>query len=1047
MPQAYSSTLRFRILLFLALFIPSTSSFGQWNLSPFNSQRLWIQAESEWEHNQFSSAKNLYERWILSDDESKPTLSALAHFRVAASAIELQHADAESSIQNFLEAFPESPLVQEAQWKFANFLYKKREWNNAIAAFESIRTNRMPAMQKRELQFKKGHSRFELEQYDEARLDLFAVMENPDESKKYAANAQYYFSHISYIKGQPQVALNGFQSLAALPEFEHTVPIYIAQLLHETEQFDALIAYAPSVLHADSRINEIQRADLSRLVGDAYYRRQEFTEALPFLEEAYTFSRGSDRTRHFAYQMGYVYYREGEYRKALNCLTLSVRELDALAQNGMYHMADCYLGLGEKDKARTTFKKASELGFDKEIQEDALFSYAKLAFELTYNPFDDAIGAVERYIRDFPNSTRKQEAYGFLLEVYMSSKNYERALSALERIEDKTLPVQQAYQIVAYNRGVELFRTGDYQKAMPYFDAVRTYAVDPVLTAESHFWQGELSYLLKKYTDATGHYAAFESSPGAYQSEHYEDGIYARGYALFKRKLYIDALSAFRSYLKAAPNAEANKVKDAKLRTADCFFAKKDFEAAAKYYNEVIESSTLTEDYARLQNAECMGSLDRPMDEIEALNSLILIAPQSSYIPEALYSLGRSLIETNQLVSARGAMERIQNEFPNCARFKYALVDLCLIAVKEGFEEDALRIWDIIRTDYGDDSIAGDAFNIVEPMLMDRGLLDNIPSGVGLNGDEIEERLFSAAQSLALERLCEKAIVRLGEYIRSYPEGRFLTEAHFFLGNCFYDNNEVFKARTAFEYVLNKPTGDYSELAALGAATIAWNAEDWTGALTHYITLEAVSMLKENVLEARIGLMRSFYALEQTEEALTYANLVIEDPQTPQDILRTAIYWRGKIALERNDEETARLDFVSVASHGGERGAECQYLLCRIQYNQQRFSETETLIFQLIDQFAAYDEWKFKGFLLLVDSYIGMEDWFQARTTAQSILDNVSLDWVQTQALAQMEELNRLEQSRLREDSVKDSLEAITPDDQESKSRSLRSDSLNTDKQ
>jgi len=193
--------------------------------------------------------------------------------------------------------------------------------------------------------------------------------------------------------------------------------------------------------------------------------------------------------------------------------------------------------------------------------------------------------------------------------------------------------------------------------------------------------------------------------------------------------------------------------------------------------------------------------------------------------------------------------------------------------------------------------------------------------------------------------------------------------------------------------------------------------------------------------------MRSFYALEQTEEALTYANLVIEDPQTPQDILRTAIYWRGKIALDRNDEETARLDLVSVASYGGERGAECQYLLCRIQYDQQRFSETETLIFQLIDQFAAYDEWKFKGFLLLVDTYIGMEDWFQARTTAQSILENVPLDWVQTQALAQMKELNRLEQRRLLEDSVKDSLEAITPDDQESKNRSLRSDSLNTDKQ
>jgi TolA-binding protein len=1005
-----------------------------------------MQAESEWEHHQFGSAKNLYERWLNSSHDSEPTATALARFRVASCAIELQHADAENEIQEFMENFPESPLVQEAQWKFANFLYRKRDWKEAISAFNQIRTNRMRPSQKYELQFKRGHAQFELEQYDEARLDLFAVMESPEESGPYAANAQYYFSHISYIKGQPQVALTGFQSLSEHSKFTEIVPIYIAQLLHETEQFDDLIAYAPSVLHEDSPINEVQRADLSRLVGDALYRQQRFSEALPYLEESYTFSRGRERTRQFAYQMGFVYYQEKEYRKALNCFTLSVRELDELAQNGIYHMADCYLSLGQKDKARTTFKKASELNFDTEIKEDALFSYAKLAYELSYNPFDDAIGAVERYLEEFPNSRRKQEAYGFLLEVYMSSKNYDRALNALERIEDKTLPVQRAFQIVAYNRGVELFKTGKYDQAMPYFNSVRTYAVDPILTAESYFWQGELSYLLKRYMDATGHYAAFESSPGAYQSEHYTDGIYARGYSLFKRKVYLDALGAFRSYLKAAPNGNPTKIKDAKLRTADCFFAQKDFEAASRYYQEVIESSESTEDYARLQSAECLGSLDRPFEEIQVLEALIEVAPGSSYVPEALYSLGRSFIETNQLVSARNVMERIQNEFPNCARFKYALVDLCLIGVKEGRENDALKIWDIIRQDYGKDAIAGDAFNVVEPLLMDRGLLDNIPSGVGLNGDQIEERLFDAARSLALERTCEKATTRLREYIRSYPEGRFLTEAHFFVGNCLYDNNRVSEARIAFEYVLNQPPGDYSEHAALGAATIAWNAEDWSGALGHYRTLEVVSMLKENVLEARIGLMRCLYLLEQPEEALNYANLVIEESQTPEDILRTAIYWRGKITFERNDPESARLDLVTAVNHGGERGAECQYLLCLIEFQKQKFAETEILIFKLIDQFSSHDEWKFKAFLLLVDTYIQMEDWFQARTTVQSILDNVPIEWVQKKARMQLDELNQLEQDRLLENSSRDLLDTIRLGQLDAETNTLPTDTLNTRK-
>ena len=89
-------------------------------------------------------------------------------------------------------------------------------------------------------------------------------------------------------------------------------------------------------------------------------------------------------------------------------------------------------------------------------------------------------------------------------------------------------------------------------------------------------------------------------------------------------------------------------------------------------------------------------------------------------------------------------------------------------------------MWDEIRTRYGNDAIASDAYNVVEPVLIDQGLLNDLPAGVGLNTDEIEARLFNAARDVALERDCEKAIRRLTEYIGDYTNGTFWTEAHFF---------------------------------------------------------------------------------------------------------------------------------------------------------------------------------------------------------------------------------------------------------------------------
>jgi hypothetical protein len=56
-------------------------------------------------------------------------------------------------------------------------------------------------------------------------------------------------------------------------------------------------------------------------------------------------------------------------------------------------MADSYLNLDEKDYARNAFQEASKLNFDLDIRRNSLFNYAKLAYELSYNPYDEAINA------------------------------------------------------------------------------------------------------------------------------------------------------------------------------------------------------------------------------------------------------------------------------------------------------------------------------------------------------------------------------------------------------------------------------------------------------------------------------------------------------------------------------------------------------------------------------------------------------------------------------------------------------------------------------
>jgi hypothetical protein len=112
---------------------------------------------------------------------------------------------------------------------------------------------------------------------------------------------------------------------------------------------------------------------------------------------------------------------------------------------------------------------------------------------------------------------------------------------------------------------------------------------------------------------------------------------------------------------------------------------------------------------------------------------------------------------------------------------------------------------------------------------------------------------------------------------------------------------------------------------------------------------------------------------------------------------------------------------MHIASFGGERGAECEYLLCTYSFRARDFQQTEAAIFQLIDKFAAFDTWKHKAFLLLIDAYIGMEDWFQAKTTAESILEFVEDPSIRDEANTRLVDIERLENAALQLNSPTDS--------------------------
>jgi tetratricopeptide (TPR) repeat protein len=117
---------------------------------------------------------------------------------------------------------------------------------------------------------------------------------------------------------------------------------------------------------------------------------------------------------------------------------------------------------------------ASKLSFDKQIQEEALFNYAKLSYELDFNTA--ALEATRAYLKNYPRATRTEEVKILLGEALLNSRNYKEAVEILEPIPNKSESAQIAYQKVTYFRGLEFYNERAFENAIGIFlRSLKTY--------------------------------------------------------------------------------------------------------------------------------------------------------------------------------------------------------------------------------------------------------------------------------------------------------------------------------------------------------------------------------------------------------------------------------------------------------------------------------------------------------------------------------------------------------------------------------------------
>jgi len=1003
-----------RIIAFAAFLLTSPGmSMAQRSIHHNNENALYQEAIELFQKEKYAAAQKLFSEHLAKSKDLYGEITISARFHHGICALYLFHKDAEYLLEKFAQDHPDSPLVLQAYFELASYNYKKRNYKKALEWFEFLNLEDLPAKRQTDFKYKRGHSRFVEGQTANARQDFYEIK---DIESDYKQAATYYFSHISYDEKNYETALKGFKTLENDPNFKDVIPYYIAQIYYLQGKYDLVLEYGPALIESNSKAKRLP--EIARLTGDAYFRKSDYANALKYLDMYVKETPKDELLRSDHFQIGFCHYNLKNWPDALGEFNQATGEDDELSQNAVYHMADCYLRLDQKTYARNAFKEASEKDHNIEIKEDAFFNYAKLSYELSYNPFHEAITAFEDYLVKYPNSKRKEEAYEFLLDVYMKSKNYEAALKSLDKMTIKDARTKEAYQIVSFNRAVELFQAANYEQSWAFFEKVATYPINAQLDAEAIFWKAEIAFKRDYFEQAAGLYNQFIAKPGAFNTPYFDQGNYGAGYSFFKAGQYAGATTAFRKFTDGYKGGDKKLLNDAYLRLGDSYYMLKEYMQGIEYYDKAIASKQIGSDYAQLQKGICYGLMNNYTAEIDVLEKFVNSDPTSRYIVDAKYQLAKTYLQTNQLGLARSRYEDIVSNHDNSAYVKGALLDLCLVHKKLGNNKQAVTAFEQLRAKFPNDKVLKDALNVVQSILIEEKGIDYVNQlskenpVLDITKEDLDGEVFALASDYYFNNDCNKAIPALEEYLLKFNPAVFRTDANYYLAECHFKANDHNRALEFYNKVIQAPISDFTESSLLTASTINYNNKNYTAALENYKKLQSVAVSKNNQLEAEIGQMRCNYKLGNLESVESFAESVLNNSATPDAIREEAQMLRGKVRYDKNNFDGAYSDFKEVAKKVNVRGAEAKYYMCLVGYRKEAYKAAEQEIFELIQKFPSYDEFKYKGFLLLADVYISLKDYFQARTTLQTIINNVAEPWVQDEANKKLVIVDQLEKGQ-----------------------------------
>ncbi len=929
-------------------------------------------------------------------------LKMRAELFYAKCAVRLNQPNGELLVLDFSRKYDPDPLAQQALIEMGDYYYNERDYEKAIELLEQVDYFGLSKDQRSEVLFKLGYCQFVKKDIRSAKSN-FKKIKEVENQFYYPSN--YYYGLTEFFDNNYDLAISAFQRVSNSKKYRKYIPYYITQIYFAKGEYDNVIKYAEPKAE-DNSYRKLP--EINMLIGQAYFERGEYKKALPFVQRFD--ERGRNKSKENYYQIGYIFYENEKYKEAIENFEQLSNEDNELGQSALYNMADAYLKINKKDFAHNAFALASRMEHDLILQEEALFQYGKLSYDLGYDR--DAINSFEQIP---PQSKYYRESQEFMSDLLLNTGEYSQAIEVIEELNNRTPKMRETYQQVTYLRGLQLYKDGKLEEAEELFKKSLDEPVDQNTRALAIFWKGEIAHNERKYnqsiTELNKYLSLAKTIPDLPDEASVFIANYTQGYNYLKQKNYNTAFGYFtdaiqeikQNYNQVQNQLVRNQILgDAVLRAGDCQFKRNEYDGAIAYYDEAIQERFSGFVYALYQKAIIQGLRGNQTGKIISLEEIADEYPNTQFADDALLQLGTTYQEMGKLSMAKDPLLRLVNQYKGKSNLiNKALLKLGLISYNRGDTNAALEYYKEIFQYNPEADEANSALAAIEEIYVDDlsepdkylDFLESIP-GYDVNTAEKESIQYQAAESQYENGNYSKAVSSFTNYLRKYPNGRYSLKAHYYRGESQAVLKNYSEALVDYDFIVGKGLSNFYVKALRKAAIISYiHEKDFDRAFNYYSKMEENAITDDERFEAQIGAMQSAYQINRTEDVYNLAQKVISNSLASPEQEATAYLYLGKIDNDRKNHAKAINYFENVIDlTENELAAEARYQIAFALYMQRDLEGAKQKCLDAYRESSGYPYWVAKSVILLSDILTEQGDTFNAKAVLEGLIENYNED-------------------------------------------------------